>query len=285
MSHKTPTVNEQERFRRSRGLGFRARPVDPKVFTSAGDLGVPRIRKQPLTIPVSPVFSKPRVKTTTANVPIPVRTALTSNLEHQTGLRVQRRPVTYPATRVTRVDALASRGSATDRTASTGNATSTISKADRPNPFATDRDALSRVERSSQPAPSEKASVVYPTILNSRATQHGRFRRVIGLSAEGVKRNAIRGPPLREEGSKHVTVSKPSSNDRAVPSAATKRPLTQPIPFKFATDDVLRRHRELFRRQGDGSVPTAVPKAESRVDKRTGAVRRLQSSLVSSELG
>ncbi|KAF9584862.1 hypothetical protein BGW38_004888 [Lunasporangiospora selenospora] len=39
---------------------FRARPFNPKVFTSAGDLGVPRVAKRPLTVPKSPVFSERR---------------------------------------------------------------------------------------------------------------------------------------------------------------------------------------------------------------------------------
>ncbi|KAF9404230.1 hypothetical protein BGZ94_004281, partial [Podila epigama] len=61
--YKKPSVNERETLRAARKPGFRARPLDPKVFTSAGDLGVPRIKKLPLTVPVSPAFSKPRIRT------------------------------------------------------------------------------------------------------------------------------------------------------------------------------------------------------------------------------
>ncbi|KAF9215324.1 hypothetical protein BGZ59_001708 [Podila verticillata] len=45
---------------------FKARPLDPRVFTSAGDLGVPKIAKRPVTVPVSPVFSRRRVKKSVA---------------------------------------------------------------------------------------------------------------------------------------------------------------------------------------------------------------------------
>ncbi|KAF9279071.1 hypothetical protein BGZ74_002934, partial [Mortierella antarctica] len=60
--YKVLSINERESLRTGRNVGFRARPLDPKVFTSAGDLGVPRIKKLPLTVPVSPVFSKPRIR-------------------------------------------------------------------------------------------------------------------------------------------------------------------------------------------------------------------------------
>ncbi|KAI1316697.1 hypothetical protein EDD11_009586 [Mortierella claussenii] len=58
-----PSIHERDTLRSRRMPQFKARPLNPKVFTSAGDLGVPRIPKQPLTVPKSPVFSqRKRVK-------------------------------------------------------------------------------------------------------------------------------------------------------------------------------------------------------------------------------
>ncbi|OZJ03154.1 hypothetical protein BZG36_03894 [Bifiguratus adelaidae] len=37
---------------------FKAHPVNRKIFESAGDLGVPRVKKPPVTIPISPQFAK-----------------------------------------------------------------------------------------------------------------------------------------------------------------------------------------------------------------------------------
>lgn len=39
---------------------FKARPLNPKIFTGAGDLGVPKLQKAALTVPVSPIFSQRR---------------------------------------------------------------------------------------------------------------------------------------------------------------------------------------------------------------------------------
>ncbi|KAG0260290.1 hypothetical protein BG011_001991 [Mortierella polycephala] len=56
--YSVPSTHDREKLRSVRRMPqFKARPLNPKVFTSAGDLGVPRIQKQPLTVPVSPVFS------------------------------------------------------------------------------------------------------------------------------------------------------------------------------------------------------------------------------------
>ncbi|KAF9189642.1 hypothetical protein BGZ51_001376 [Haplosporangium sp. Z 767] len=56
--YSVPSAHDREKLRSVRRMPqFKARPLNPKVFTSAGDLGVPRIQKQPLTVPVSPVFS------------------------------------------------------------------------------------------------------------------------------------------------------------------------------------------------------------------------------------
>ncbi|KAF8932056.1 hypothetical protein BGZ52_011066 [Haplosporangium bisporale] len=61
-----PSAHEREGLRFKRLTQFKARPLDPRVFTSAGDLGVPKIAKRPVTVPVSPVFSRRRVKKSVA---------------------------------------------------------------------------------------------------------------------------------------------------------------------------------------------------------------------------
>jgi hypothetical protein len=33
-------------------LAFKAAPIDPRIFESQGDYGVPRVEKKPLTVPV-----------------------------------------------------------------------------------------------------------------------------------------------------------------------------------------------------------------------------------------
>ncbi|KAF9359913.1 hypothetical protein BGX34_008071 [Mortierella sp. NVP85] len=267
--YKTPTVNQRAMLQKSKEPGFRARPLDPKVFTSAGDLGVPRIRKQPLTIPVSPVFSRPRVKASTTTFTIPVKTA---KLENITRSKVPRPPITYPATRVKEIDAQPSQEFIP------GNATVATPKADRGNLISTNFNTSIRAECSSQSALTEKTPIEYPTIPNSRVIQESKFRTVFGLPIRSRKRNAIHGPPLRED-SQHITTSKQSSDDRAVLSAKMKRPLTQPMPFKFATDELLRKRHLMFSNTGTNSVPIVERKAGGRVDKQTGAIRRPQPSL------
>ncbi|KAF9406870.1 hypothetical protein BGZ94_002922 [Podila epigama] len=60
--YSIPSAPEREGLRVKRQTQFKARPLDPRVFTSAGDLGVPRVVKGKLTVPVSPVLSRPRIK-------------------------------------------------------------------------------------------------------------------------------------------------------------------------------------------------------------------------------
>lgn len=61
--YSVPSANDREALRIRRTPGFKARPLNPKIFTGAGDLGLPKIQKPALTVPVSPVFSqRKRVK-------------------------------------------------------------------------------------------------------------------------------------------------------------------------------------------------------------------------------
>lgn len=79
--YSVPSAHDREGLRFKRLTQFKARPLNPKVFTSAGDLGVPKIPKQPLTVPVSPVFSRRRVKTVTGSI----NTAAATRLQNVIG--------------------------------------------------------------------------------------------------------------------------------------------------------------------------------------------------------
>ncbi|KAF8943588.1 hypothetical protein BGZ47_005280 [Haplosporangium gracile] len=56
--YSVPSANDREALRIRRMPRFKARPLNPKIFTGAGDLGLPKIQKPALTVPVSPVFSR-----------------------------------------------------------------------------------------------------------------------------------------------------------------------------------------------------------------------------------
>ncbi|KAF9923633.1 hypothetical protein FBU30_006356 [Linnemannia zychae] len=58
--YSVPSANDRESLRIRRMPKFKARPLNPKIFTGAGDLGLPKIQKPALTVPVSPVFSHRR---------------------------------------------------------------------------------------------------------------------------------------------------------------------------------------------------------------------------------
>ncbi|KAG0284628.1 hypothetical protein BGZ96_011029 [Linnemannia gamsii] len=60
MPYSVPSANDREALRIRRMPRFKARPLNPKIFTGAGDLGVPKLQKAALTVPVSPIFSQRR---------------------------------------------------------------------------------------------------------------------------------------------------------------------------------------------------------------------------------
>ncbi|KAG0086455.1 hypothetical protein BGZ93_001613 [Podila epicladia] len=76
--YSVPSAHDREGLRFKRMTQFKARPLNPKLFTSAGDLGVPKIPKQPLTVPVSPVFSRRQVKIRMGSVTTVAATRLKS---------------------------------------------------------------------------------------------------------------------------------------------------------------------------------------------------------------
>jgi hypothetical protein len=50
------TTEQREALEVASFPAFKARPLDPRVLNSIGDLGVPRVEKAPLTVPTSPEF-------------------------------------------------------------------------------------------------------------------------------------------------------------------------------------------------------------------------------------
>ncbi|KAF8933727.1 hypothetical protein BGZ47_010742 [Haplosporangium gracile] len=244
------SVNERESLRASRGTGFRARPVDPKLFTRAGELGVPRVVKQPLTIPVSPVFSK-RVRTKTAT-PAPA-TIITTKSSFRSGpirtAAFQRLVnVTKPSQRKD-ADSRHSESGLNDskKTIDTGKETRQSSTR-AALASATSHTAESQTTSSIPPAPpaQELAAAIYPSTSTSQKP-HG-----IGSSSlfrppvTNLFRKTTLGPPLRGDGSSTTEVSATSipaearipekTTSGTLPATHSRNSVTQPVPFKFATD-------------------------------------------------
>ncbi|KAF9105746.1 hypothetical protein BGX27_009483 [Mortierella sp. AM989] len=283
--YKPPTVNERETLRASRMPGFRARPLDPRVFTSAGDLGVPRVKKQPLTIPVSPVFSKPRVKSSAISESEPVKTTALSRLANFIKNKPDRRPATRPHAKGE------SNMGAGNRAISEGTATTndsivtrsvllSVPTVDQTRSIPSDSESASQ-----KPAASNATKAdVHPSNPASRPVE---MRLFSGLGA----RKGIQGPPIRWDGSTSAATSGQSSNNQAGASAGTnrsqgtslmRRPLTQPIPFRFATDDILRRRHVMFTpKKTAETTPTTTSLKEatnggSSLNKITKVVRHPQ---------
>ncbi|KAF9992869.1 hypothetical protein BGZ79_002540 [Entomortierella chlamydospora] len=248
--YKPPTVNERETLRSSRMAGFRARPLDPKVFTSAGDLGVPRVKKQPLTIPVSPVFSKPRVKPTATSGPEPVKTAASARLANLIKGWPDRRPANRPQAGKmdTMVEGKKVIGISTSTKKDDVHLRSTqLSVPTVDQVRSTPGDSKSTIQKPMAIFNAGKTHTYPPNPVN-RAVQERLF------SGTGT-RMVIQGPPIRGDGHTSTTTSKDSSNDQAGEPSTTvrplgasliRRPLTRPMPFKFATDEILRKRHVMF---------------------------------------
>ncbi|KAF9158187.1 hypothetical protein BGX20_003519, partial [Mortierella sp. AD010] len=261
--YKPPTVNERETLRSSRMAGFRARPLDPKVFTSAGDLGVPRVKKQPLTIPVSPVFSKPRVKATAISGTEPVKTAASARLANLIKGWPDRRPANRPQagktdTMVDGEKVVGTSASATKDDVHPRNTQLSVPTVDQVR--STPSDSKSTIEKPVAIFNAGKTHSYPPNPVN-RGVQERLFN---GTSA----RKVIQGPPIRGEGHTSTTTSKDSSNDQAGESSTTfrplgasliRRPLTRPMPFKFATDEILRKRHVMFQPKKTLEVSSTTP--------------------------
>ncbi|KAF8979280.1 hypothetical protein BGZ46_005631 [Entomortierella lignicola] len=238
--YKPPTVNEREALRTSRTQGYRARPFNPKVFTSAGDLGVPRIKKLPLTIPVSPVFSKPRVKTSVSSESNPTKTAASVRLANLIKSRPDRRPANnLQATK-------AGNTSSGEINAGSNTVLENTSQSARSTLL-----SVPNVDQVRSIPNSSESTVQRPTNVSNSA------RGVLGRLSSGLgTRMTIQGPPMREVGTTSSSTLAPTPNDhtgdttdlnRSQGISLVRRPLTKPIPFKFATDDLLRKRHVMFK--------------------------------------
>ncbi|KAF9085817.1 hypothetical protein BGX23_009345 [Mortierella sp. AD031] len=277
--YRVPTVNEREALRSSRAPGFRARPVDPRVFTSAGDLGVPRIKKQPLTIPVSPVFSKPRLRSraTTATAPAtsirtgPVRTAAFKRLVN----------ITRPSQSKIAATGDQARGSSAGqrkpeegkevppRTAgiTQNRVTHVLSDSDSEHIHDPQTTTLAPSgSGTTAPLAQGPPATLYPSTAAIQQPHRVGSSSLFRPPTAIVPRKTTLGPPLRGDGPSTTIASTSAAPATGVtagqPVLHSRRPLTQPVPFKFATDDILRRRNVMFQSRG-ASRPAAAAAATS----------------------
>ncbi|KAF9118405.1 hypothetical protein BGW39_001214 [Mortierella sp. 14UC] len=264
--YRVLSVNEREALRSSRGPGFRARPVDPKLFTNAGETGIPKVVKAPLTIPISPVFSK-RVRTKAVVAPTtttttksslrkgPVRTAAFQRLVN----------ITKPGLKKDTGSRYQASGSNVDRRLpdadkdapprSSGIALKSSSLHERSNSGTEHPVEPQTASSAPNASDSSKAHVQGSTTTLYPPTTTDQQPRGIGSSsifrppATTAPRATTLGPPLRGDGpsttSAHATFA-PVSGRKAV---------THPVPFSFATDKL--------RHDGHGTVAAAATTASA----------------------
>ncbi|KAG0008432.1 hypothetical protein BGZ80_003452 [Entomortierella chlamydospora] len=247
-----PSANERDALRSRRTPHFKARPLNPKVFTSAGDLGVPRIPKQPLTVPVSPVFSKPRVRNAVAEGGLKKESVLNS----AAALRLKNMIKAEITKKQTVVNTL-----------NLGN------PRERPQ-TRTVVNNMSLTQSTGTAASSALWStpLSVPTVDKTRAN---------------INLGSIKGPPQREEvpstsTSVHRKVVNATSTAASIAGTAARagvkgqqqqqqrqlsklrRPATRPVPFKFATTE-LQRKRMFFEPTSEDTTRFAVkPRSNSR---------------------
>ncbi|KAG0199133.1 hypothetical protein BGX28_007542 [Mortierella sp. GBA30] len=286
--YKVPSVNEREVLRSSRAAGFRARPVDPKVFTSAGDLGVPRVVKPPLTVPISPKFSQRSVRKTAWNTARlsaePVQSAATSRLTNLT-----RRPVARPHPETSNGHKGAQQSS--DNAAqSNKNATAWSGRLTVPSVEKVRRIPVDAVAESTGIEPTQQPAQYHDNIANRSNAEVS--SRTFELTAP---RKSILGPPMRGEESDSAVASVSGAQatvsgqqvaaGRSQGTTSLKRPLTQPVPFKFATDELLRRRHVMFQPKGasgpslateSGATSKEASNAESSKPRNHSAFKRPQ---------
>ncbi|KAF9345181.1 hypothetical protein BGX26_003428 [Mortierella sp. AD094] len=222
------SVNERDALRSRRLPHFKARPLNPKVFTSAGDLGVPRIPKQPLTVPISPVFSKPRVRNAVAEGGLKKESALNS----AAALRLKNMIKAETTKKQTMVN-----------TVNLGN------PRERPQT----RTVINNNMNLAQSNGSAASSALWSTPLSVPTVDQTRANINLG---------SIKGPPQRQE-VPSTSTSIPKKTVNATNTAASmagataragvkeqqqqrqlsklRRPATRPVPFTFATTELQRR--------------------------------------------
>ncbi|KAF8927406.1 hypothetical protein EDD21DRAFT_378599 [Dissophora ornata] len=278
-----PSANERDALRSRRMPSFKARPLNPKVFTSAGDLGVPRIPKQPLTVPRSPVFSKTKTRSAFAEGRLKKEAAMNSMA-------------------TTRLKNIVKAGTARKTFLGTPSVVSQGPRQFRANPKI--MQSQGKMDGASYIAGSASKGAVTATgdgehqfsaSATDSPTKH------IPLIVPSVDPNlatikthlcSISGPPQRE----HVPSPTTSPATAIAPSrvksvtAATvattkwRRPATKPRPFSFATTE-LQRRRMLFQPTSDtitgataafkptsSKIPTATRNRSSGFGSRSNAL-------------
>ncbi|KAK3830154.1 MAG: hypothetical protein JOS17DRAFT_775499 [Linnemannia elongata] len=294
--YKVLSLNEREAMRASRVTGFRARPVDPKVFTMAGELGVPRVVKPPLTKPVSPAFSKRVRSKATAIAVAPKSTTTTTKSSLRSG------PVRTTAfqrlVNITKPNQRKGADSGHQASGSNGGkGTVDTDKETRENstalalPPRIGHDANSHKISSPlpvSPVPNVSSAPLAPPAQESATTTYpstatAQKPAIIGSSslfrppATNLFRKTTLGPPLRGDGlsttSAPATAAPPEARisekmkSGALPVPHTRKPVTQPVPFKFATDEL--------RKDGHGYAATSATTepAPGRAPERTTSGR------------
>ncbi|KAG0226225.1 hypothetical protein BGW42_003819 [Actinomortierella wolfii] len=214
--YQVPSTTERQAMRINRRPGYKALPLNPKIFTSAGDLGVPRIPKAPLTIPRSPKFSKIRSRhtaasqeTTTGVTSGPIRTTTASRVANL----IRQGKVNEPRPTPTRV---------------AGNTPATTQAGTSTTAGSVSLSSLLRLGAGHKVSGNiEKLSTSHAHQPTTSETTDNQSRSTLltvpqgGTTSAAAPRSAVTG----------ATTQRPF----------TKRPLTQPIPFKFATDSLLRK--------------------------------------------
>ncbi|CAO3570288.1 unnamed protein product [Mortierella alpina] len=283
--YKVPTVNERELFRSSRAPGFRARPIDPKVFTGAGDLGVPRIAKPPLTIPVSPKFSKRRVRNNATSTTVSTTTAASSRLVNSTTkFNTQRHPAARQQSHETSHNQTSAPDSSDDAAKPPNHSAAwgkrlAVPKASQVRQIPSDMVTESTTESTHRPLfSSEKTTSRQVTESSSRA-----FGLTTGIGA----RKSILGPPMRGDdpetaissGSGLPSSSIGNQTKASLPRGQPllRRPLTQPVPFKFATNDLLRRRHVMFQsKETPAPAPILAKDVKAAESRKPQVFRRAQ---------
>ncbi|ORZ11774.1 hypothetical protein BCR41DRAFT_356904 [Lobosporangium transversale] len=252
-----PTINERAMLRSSRMSGFRARGLDPKVFMSAGDLGVPRIQKRPLTVPVSPVFSKMHGKSRAMEESGPARSPF---FEPKTTFRAK---VNSPV-----VDHFKRTGPIRPQLRNNNIATlkkpeaslSAVNTSSQTQSTGQEYADLNNVPTSTSDARSINTEIA--TQFRSEAASQPNLDAIAdidnGSNYEGRVSRVYEGPSPVESLSSKAIFEQPddqlldgqstraTAGSRLHGPSFSRRPLTQPIPFKFATDEILRRRHIMF---------------------------------------
>ncbi|KAG0290100.1 hypothetical protein BGZ98_003592, partial [Dissophora globulifera] len=277
--YKVPTVNERETLRSNRLPGYRARPLDPKVFTSAGDLGVPRIPKAPLTVPISPAFSKPRVKDYSRGSGIvPIQPTFSSRLETAVKSNQSARiPTNRLQTALTGGNQTRG-GSAVSTTAR--RTVLSVPDVNQVRPRPNDTVPSSSDELATEPLSTADTTT---TTTTNRPGIGGRFKALFAKPVGNTVPNATRGALVREEVPTSATTTDQSSDDQTAPKFAhhqARRPLTKPVPFRFATDEVLRKRHNMFqsRRSPPRTAAAERPK-DTRPTENANNFKRQQPPL------